>query len=247
MADRIGKMYSIDEKRGQILNKVFGGKILVPTEGHIVPFHCGILPTMRSYLLETIQTEENKRFRQQILTHPFWQAIEQGTLPKEKLALFALQDYWLVKQATRIDTLVIASMTDLLLRQLLMERLAKQVLHRKDTLTTFAHAVGVTKKHLASVTPIAGCMALTTFFYWMIDNTDDLEKIVAIDASKEVFSLLCVKVKNSLMTNYHLSESEVDFFTVHDKWEEKLEPVDGYIRKQCKDPKVKEKVNQAIS
>lgn len=209
-------------------------------------FFCINMHTSTTYLLETILTKENKALRQQVINHPFWKKIEDGTLDKKYLALFALQDNWLVKQAPRIDSLLIASIQDVMLRKLLLERLAKQVLFSKPSLFQFAESIGVTKKQFEKVEPIAGCMALTTFFYWMIDNTGDLEKIVSIDASKEIFSLLCVKVKPALMKYYNLTEKDVTFFTVHEHVEEKLGPVDTYIINNCKTTEAKKRINFAV-
>lgn len=202
--------------------------------------------TTTQKLLESILTSQNKALKAQIKNHPFWKSIENGTLEKKRLALFALQDYWLVKQAPKIDTLLIASIKDKNLEKIMLERLAKQVLYGKPTLVDFAKSVEVTDTQLANVTPLTGCMALTTFFYWMIDNTGDMEKIVSIDASKEIFSSLCVKVKPMLMKHYNLNEKDVAFFTVHEGYEERLGSADEFITKNCKTADIKKKINEAI-
>lgn len=197
-------------------------------------------------IFESLLSKELKFLRQKLLNHPFWKQIENGTLDKRRLGIFALQDYWLTKQAIRIDCFIIASMQDQTLRQLLLERLALSVSHRGNTLFDFASGVGVTKKDFENVEPLAGCMALTTFFYWMIDYAGDLEKIVAIDASKEIFSLLCVRVQPALMKHYSLTESQVAFFTIHEGMNKRLQPVDSYIETQCKNAAKKKLVQQAI-
>jgi len=218
--------------------------------------------------LDSILSPKTKQVRQELIKHAFWKRIEDGSLSKKALQIFAQQDYWLVKQATRIDTLIIASMQDEFLRDLLLERLAarfyrhpelvsgssqeekkmpKRVRHDKGNslLLGFAEGVGLTKKNLENAEPLAGCMALTTYFYWMIDNTSDLEKITCIDASKEIFSLLCVRVQPALIKHYKLSQKQAMFFTVHEGVLARLKPVDEYIEKQAKTKEQKNKIDLA--
>ena len=52
---------------------------------------------------DTILTENLEPLRQRLLQHPLWTGIEAGTLERERLRLFALQDWWLVREAYRLD------------------------------------------------------------------------------------------------------------------------------------------------
>src|SRR5881275_3333293 len=61
--------------------------------------------------------------QKRILHHPLWQGIENGTLEVERLKLFALQDWWLVREAYRLDALGIAGMSDLESQDLLLDKL----------------------------------------------------------------------------------------------------------------------------
>lgn len=204
--------------------------------------HSGIIVQMKFF--EELLSRKTKDLRQEVIGHEFWKKIENGTLDKKYLKKFILQDFWLVKQALKIDTLIIASMKTQEIVDLLLQRLPKKLSF--TLLYDFGKGVGLTKDDFQNVDPIPGCMALTTFFFWMIGNSSDLEKIAAIDASKEVFSLLCVKVKPALKKYYNLSEEETAFFTAHKDMEEKLSPVDRYIEKQFKNPKTRKIVENAI-
>lgn len=189
---------------------------------------------------------ETKQLRQKVLDHPFWKQIENGTLDKRRLGIFILQDYWLVKQAVRIDTLIIASIKEPILQNLLLERLAKRSSNGHETLFNFGKGVGISKEEFIHAEPLAGCMALTTFFYWMIDHTSDMEKIAVIDASKEVFSVLCIRVQKALMKYYNLTQKEVEFFTIHKGFEKRLGAVEEYIKMNCKTSTAKKLIEQAI-
>ena len=52
-------------------------------------------------------TENLEPLRQRLLEHLLWKGIEQGTLPRKTLRLFALQDWWLVQEAYRLDALAV--------------------------------------------------------------------------------------------------------------------------------------------
>jgi pyrroloquinoline-quinone synthase len=73
---------------------------------------------------DTILTKDMEPLRQRLLHHALWQQIEDGTLPVERLRLFALQDWWLVRQAYRLDALAIAGESDLEVQELLIAKLA---------------------------------------------------------------------------------------------------------------------------
>ena len=76
---------------------------------------------------DTLLTENLDPLRQHLLFHPLWVGIEQGTLPRETLRVFALQDWWLVRGAYRLDALAVAEMPDLDLQELLLAKLAPKV------------------------------------------------------------------------------------------------------------------------
>lgn len=209
---------------------------------HLSFIICNLFLNMQ--FLNSILSTKTKKIREELLHHPFWISLEKGTLSKAQLGLFAMQDYWLASQAERIDTLIISSMKDYNLRGLLLERLAAR--RRSTVLLDFAEGVGVSKKDLENTEPLAGCMALTTYFYWMIDNTSDLEKIACIDASKEIFSFLCVRVTPALKKYYNLNEKQAAFFAVHENVLERIKPVDEYIEAQVDSNKEKKKIDLAV-
>ena len=78
---------------------------------------------------ESILTEDLEPLRQRLLFHPLWTGIERGTLPRETLRFFALQDWWLVREAYRLDALAVAEMPDLDLQELLLAKLAPKVVN----------------------------------------------------------------------------------------------------------------------
>ena len=76
---------------------------------------------------ESILTEDLEPLRQRLLFHPLWTGIERGTMPRETLRLFAPPDWWLVREAYRLNALAVAQMPDLDLQELLLAKLAPKV------------------------------------------------------------------------------------------------------------------------
>ena len=61
---------------------------------------------------DAILTEDLEPLRQRLLNHPLWVGIESGTLERARLRLFALQDWWLVREAYRLDALAVAAASE---------------------------------------------------------------------------------------------------------------------------------------
>lgn len=173
-------------------------------------------------------TPEIAELRQKILQHPLWQGIKDGTVSRKVLQIFALQDYWLVREAYRLDALAIASAPDLQLQEHLIAKLQPKVGGHK-LLVRFGKAAGLQERDFELVEPLAGCMALTNFFYWMLAYGAPGEKIAAVGASEAIFVELCRTVGPDLQRSYDLSAGDVEFFTAHDVLSEKIAPVEDEL------------------
>lgn len=173
-------------------------------------------------------TENLEPLRQQLLNHPLWQKIENGTLEVSRLRLFALQDYWLVREAYRLDALGIAAAPDLETQELLLAKLwPKQGGYK--LLWRFGNALGLSREDFEAVEPLAGCMALTNFFYWMLAYGSPGEKLAAVSASEDIFIQICARVSPALRRKYGLDEAQVEFFTAHDQIGAKVNPLDEML------------------
>jgi pyrroloquinoline-quinone synthase len=154
-----------------------------------------------------ILTENLEPLRQRLLFHPLWTAIEQGRLSRETLHVFALQDWWLAREAYRLDALAVAAMPDLDLQDLLLAKLVPKIGDYR-LLLSFGEALSLSRADFDAVEPLAGCMALTTFFYWMLAYGSVPEKIAAVSASEEIFIQICARVGPALMNQYGMSAEQ---------------------------------------
>jgi pyrroloquinoline-quinone synthase len=177
---------------------------------------------------DSIVTPDITVLRERLLSHPLWQHIEQGTLPVERLRIFALQDWWLVREAYRLDALAIANTSDLDVQELLINKLTPKVGGYR-LLLRFGEALGLSQADFDTVEPLAGCMALTNFFYYMLAYGMPEEKLASVSASEDIFVQICARIAPALMQYYHLSKEQIEFFSAHDQIGQQVTPVDDAL------------------
>jgi len=194
---------------------------------------------------DNILTESLEPLRQRLLYHPLWTGIENGTGERERLQLFALQDWWLVREAYRLDALAIAGTPDLEVQELLIAKLGPKIGGYK-LLLRFGEAVGLSRADFDAVEPLAGCMALTNFFYWMLVYGSPPEKLAAISASEDIFIQICARVGPALMRNYGLSAEQVAFFTAHDAIGAQVTPIDDALLTHYDTPAERQLMTRAV-
>jgi len=194
---------------------------------------------------DSLLTEDLEPLRQKLLFHPLWSGIEEGTTTREQLRRFALQDWWLVREAYRLDALAIASASDLQTQELLIGKLQPKV-GGYESLWRFGAAVGLTRADFDAVEPRAGCMALTTFFYWMLTYGSAPEKLAAVSASEDIFTRICLRIAPALASNYGLSPDEVAFFTMHEIISERVTQLDEALLARYQSPADRRLITRAV-
>lgn len=194
---------------------------------------------------DALLTEDLEPVRARLLQHPLWAGIEAGTLERERLALFALQDWWLVREAYRLDALAIAAAPDLEIQELLLAKLLPKVGGYR-LLLRFGEPLGLTRADFDAVEPLAGCMALTNFFYWMLAYGSPGEKLAAVSASEDIFIQICKRVGPALMRNYGLNAEQVEFFSAHDTIGEYVTPVDEELLARYDSPAERRLITRAV-
>jgi len=192
-----------------------------------------------------ILTENLEPLRQRLLDHQLWKGIEQGTLSRETLRIFALQDWWLVQDAYRLDALAVAGMPDLEMQELLLAKLIPK-LGAYKLLLRFGEVLGLARADFDAVEPLAGCMALTNYFYWVLAYGSAPEKIAAISASEDIFVQICSRVGPALMYNYRMSAEEVAFFTAHDDIGARITPLDTLLLARYETPGDRQRITRAV-
>lgn len=190
-------------------------------------------------------TENLEPLRQRLLFHPLWTGIEAATTSRETLRTFALQDWWLVREAYRLDALAVAGMPDLELQDMLLSKLVPKI-GGYQLLLRFGEALGLARADFDAVEPLAGCMALTNFFYWMLAYGSVPEKIAAVSASEDIFIQLCARIGPALMRRYGMSAEQVAFFTAHEEIGAKVTPIDALLLARYDTPEDRQRITRAV-
>jgi len=193
----------------------------------------------------SILTEDLEPLRQRLLSHPLWTGIEEGTVQLETLRVFALQDWWLVREAYRLDALAVAGMPELDLQDLLLAKLVPKI-GGYQLLLRFGEALALARADFDAVQPLAGCMALTNYFYWMLAYGSPPEKIAAVSASEDIFIQICARIGPALMRTYGMSAEQVAFFTVHEELGQKVTPIDALLLARYDTPEDRQRITRAV-
>jgi thiaminase/transcriptional activator TenA len=150
-----------------------------------------------------------------------------------------------VRQAYRLDALAITSVSDLDVQELLISKLTPKVGGHK-LLLRFGEALGISRADFDAVEPLAGCMALTTFFYWMLAYGSVGEKLAAVGASEDIFVQICARVKPALIRHYGLNEEQVEFFTAHNVIGERVGPIDEALLRRYGSSDERQRITRAV-
>lgn len=194
---------------------------------------------------DSIITPDITSLREQLLSHPLWQQIEQGTLRIERLRIFALQDWWLVREAYRLDALAIANTSDLDVQELLINKLMPKVGGYR-LLLRFGEALGLSQADFDNIQPLAGCMALTNFFFYMLSYGTPEEKLASVSASEDIFVQICARIAPALMRHYHLTKEQIEFFSAHDQIGQQVTPVDNALLSRYISPEQQQRIRRTI-
>jgi pyrroloquinoline-quinone synthase len=190
-------------------------------------------------------TDDVRQLRHRLLHHPLWAGIVAGTLEAARLRLFALQDWWLVREAYRLDALAVAQAADLETQELLLAKLYPKIGGYK-LLLRFGGALGLSRADFDAVEPLAGCMALTNFFYWALAYATAGEKLAAVSASEDIFIQICARVGPALQRNYGLSAEQVEFFSAHESIGQQVMPVDQALLSRYSKPAERRLITRSL-
>src|SRR5918996_3126085 len=161
-------------------------------------------------LLEGIR-KDLQAVSEQLLHHPYVQALEDGKIGREKLSLFAGEQYYIIASDLKSVAYLVsrfgsAPSRDFFLGILQGERAAC------DALLTFAHALGLSEAQLREHEPLAGAHAYTGYMAWLALYASDAEIAAAYLVNFPAWGENCGRLSRILKERFGLGEKEVAFF-----------------------------------
>jgi thiaminase len=148
---------------------------------------------------------------ERLLHHPYVQALEEGKIAREKLALFAGEQYNIIASDLKSAAYLVsrfgsAPSRDFFLGILQGERAAW------DALLTFAHALGLSETQLHEHEPLPGAHAYTCYMAWLALYASDAEIAAAYLVNFPAWGESCSRLSRILKERFGLGEKEIVFF-----------------------------------
>ena len=155
--------------------------------------------------------KELQSVTEQLLRHPYVQALEEGKIGRENLLLFAGEQYNIIASDLKSAAYLVsrfgsAPSRDFFLGILQGERAAW------DALLTFAHALGSSETQLREHEPLHGAHAYTCYMAWLALYASDAEIAAAYLVNFPAWGQNCGRLSRILKERFGLEEKEVVFF-----------------------------------
>jgi len=148
---------------------------------------------------------------EQLMRHPYVQAVEVARIPRDKLRLFAGEQYRIIGSDLRSVAHLVSRYggepsRDFFLGVLQGERAAW------DGLLAFASALGVIETDLQAYEPIPQAHAYTAYMAWLALYSSAAEVAAAYVVNFPAWGQNCGRLSLALRERYGLREADVAFF-----------------------------------
>ena len=148
---------------------------------------------------------------ERIRRHPYLEALEARRIGKDKLQLFAGQQYHIITNDLRSIALLVSRADSLptqafFLNALQGERAAFQALG------AFARSLGMTEEALKMSEPLPGAFAYSAFVAWLALYGSFAEAVGAFLVNLGAWGANCARMSRALQARYDLMEADVAFF-----------------------------------
>ena len=148
---------------------------------------------------------------EQLLRHPYVQALEEGKIGRENLRWFAGEQYVIIGSDLRSAAHLVSRFgaspsRDFFLGILQGEKAAW------DALMAFASGLGLTDNELKGHEPLAGAHAYTCYMAWLALYASDAEIAAAYLVNFPAWGQNCGRLSRILKERFGLNDNEVTFF-----------------------------------
>jgi pyrroloquinoline quinone (PQQ) biosynthesis protein C len=148
---------------------------------------------------------------ERIRQHPYLTALEEGRLPRERLRLFAGEQYTILGSDLRSIAHLVARFGDTPSREFFLNILQGERA-AWDALLAFARALGLSEADLRAYEPQPGAHAYTNYVAWLALYGSEAEVAAAFLVNLAAWGANCGRMSRALKTRYGLREADVAFF-----------------------------------
>jgi pyrroloquinoline quinone (PQQ) biosynthesis protein C len=148
---------------------------------------------------------------EKILRHRYLAALEAGRLPREKLRIFAGQQYQIITSDLRSIALFLSRYGNLPSRPYLLGVLEGESA-ALEALWKFARALAMGDEEIYTAEPISAALAYSAFVAWLALYGSDAELAAALGVNFAAWGANCGRMSAALKAHYGLESDGVAFF-----------------------------------
>lgn len=152
-----------------------------------------------------------KEVAEKLFTHPYLDALEEARIPKEKLHLFAGEQYNIINSDLRSIALLLNRHAHLPSRDYLLGALQGEAAAR-GALLAFARALGLSENDLQAYEPLPGCQAYPAYVSSLALYGSDADFAGAFLVNLPAWGSSCGRMSAALKAKYGFSLDGVAFF-----------------------------------
>ena len=152
-----------------------------------------------------------KAVEDKLLAHPYLSAVEEGRITKEKLRLFAGEQYYIINSDLRSVALLINRESHGPNREFFLGALQGEAA-AADALLAFARALEMNEDHLRSYEPMPGCQAYPAYVASLAAYGSAADFAATFLVNLPAWGRSCARMSAALKGKYGLSPEAVAFF-----------------------------------
>jgi len=152
-----------------------------------------------------------KPLEEKILRHRYLEALQTGRVAREKLRIFAGQQYHIIASDLRSIALLLSRHGNLASRPYILAILEGENA-AFEALTKFAHALDMSDEELTASEPIPAALAYSAFVAWLALYGSDAELAAAFSVNLPAWGANCGRISVALKAQYRLESEAVSFF-----------------------------------
>jgi hypothetical protein len=161
-------------------------------------------------LIRKIRTEL-KPLEEKILRHRYLEALQTGRLAREKLRIFAGQQYHIIASDLRSIALLLCRHGNLASRPYILAVLEGENA-AFEALAKFAHALEMSDEELSASEPIPAALAYSAFVAWLALYGSDAELAAAFAVNFPAWGANCGRISVALKAQYRHGAEAISFF-----------------------------------
>ncbi len=155
--------------------------------------------------------EKSSSIIDRVLNHPYLASVENGKIPKEKIALFACEQYYIIlNDQSNFDIMVSKASNNTSTG--FFKDCVKVESGALENLELLIKELNISKKELEFYEPLAGCQSYTNYLSKLVLQGSESSIVAAMLVDLPIWGKNCKRIGDALERNYKFTEDSCTFF-----------------------------------